>query len=329
MIKIKDINERELISFITGILKLGLDHNKQSGHLLVGPGEDDCAVMDIGASRLLVTSADMLHRLTDFPPGMTPQQIGWMSTAVTLSDIAAMGASPIGITSVLGLPPELTLEFVEALIKGMDVCARQYGTNIIGGDIDRHDELTIVGSALGLVDAEHVVLRQGAHAGDIVCVTGEVGTAGAALDALCNNKEIDHHILDKFYQPIPRITEGISLAQTGCLTSMMDISDGVALSLHDIAAASRVGFYIRYEDIPVHKAVRSMADDEDQVFNWSMYTGGDFELLFTIMPECLEKVKKAAGFTVIGTVTAKGIIIERNGKKIEVEACGYQQFGDG
>jgi hypothetical protein len=149
MTKIKNIKERELISLITGILEKNQTHTSQISDKYVGPGMDDCAVIDIDSSKLLVASTDMLHSTTDFPPGMTPQQMGWMSVAVNLSDIAAMGASPIGIMMALGLPPDLELDFVEALVRGMDKCAGHSGTVIIGGDIDRHDEITISGSALG------------------------------------------------------------------------------------------------------------------------------------------------------------------------------------
>ncbi|MCD4846366.1 MAG: thiamine-phosphate kinase [Methanosarcinales archaeon] len=328
MTKIKNIKERELISLITGILEKNQNHINQAPDQYIGPGKDDCAVIDIGISKLLVASTDMLHSTTDFPPGMTPQQMGWMSVAVNLSDIAAMGASPIGIMMALGLPPDLELDFVEALVRGMDECARHSGTVIIGGDIDRHDEITITGSALGLVDAEIIVLRKGAQIGDLVCVTGELGTAGAALDALMHNRSTDRSVLDKLYQPVVRIPEGISLAQTGCLTSMMDISDGLALSLYDIAAVSNVGFHIQANSIPIHNDVRSLAYNEDELFNWSIYTGGDFELLFTIRPECLEKLnnKTPVQYTVIGEVIQKGMIIEQHGNVTEMKARGFTQF---
>lgn len=328
MTKIKDVEERALISIITEILEMGSISHELTPLLMVRPGEDDCAVMDIGGARLLVASTDMLHSSTDFPTNMTPWQMGWMSVAVNLSDIAAMGARPIGIMTALGLPPDLELDFLKELVEGMKACAMQQNTVIIGGDIDRHDELTIVGSALGLVGTENIIQRNGAQIGDLVCVTGEIGTAGAALDALVHNKEVYPYVLRKLFLPVPRVTEGTLLAKTGCITSMTDISDSLALSLHDIANASNVGFHIRAAEIPVHETARKMAIDEDQLFEWSLYTGGDFELLFTLKTECEGKAKKAASFTVIGEVTAKGIHIERNGHLEAVKAMGFQQFGD-
>ena len=347
---INTLKERDIISLITELLeaesKTGSIHRP-----VVGPGNDDCAVIDMGDSGLLVATTDMLHRKADFPSGMTPYQMGWMSVAVNLSDIAAMGARPIGIMTALGLPSGLEVDFVKELVSGMSDCACRYGTQIIGGDVDRHDELTIVGSALGMVDAEELVTRKGAKPGDLVCVTGELGTAGAALEALQQGREPDPEVLEKFYMPVPRITEGMALAGSGCLTSMMDISDGLALSLHDLSAASDVGFHVKASDIPVHRSVRDMApvgdmvvddkvvDDkvveviedkvvDDKVFEWSVYTGGDFELLFTLDTDCLEKAGKVAQFTVIGKVTASGITIEHDGHIADMEPRGFQQFGD-
>ncbi len=334
---INKFRERDIISLITELLEAESETGSIS-HSVVGPGNDDCAVIDVGGSGLLVATTDMLHRKADFPSGMTPYQMGWMSIAVNLSDIAAMGAKPVGIMTALGLPSNLEVDFVKELVSGMSACARRYGTQIIGGDVDRHDELTIVGSALGVVDAGKLATRKGAKPGDLVCVTGELGTAGAALEALQQGRELDPEVLEKFYMPVPRIAEGMALAGSGCLTSMMDISDGLALSLHDFAAASGVGFHIRASDIPVHRSVRDMApvgdkvvEDmvvDDKVFEWSLYTGGDFELLFTLNTDCLEKAGKVAQFTVIGEVTGSGITIEHNGHIEDVEPRGFQQFGD-
>jgi thiamine-monophosphate kinase len=325
--KLKDMNERDIISTITRIFRADSIDNVLFSPM-VGPGEDDCAVIEIGEGRYLVSSTDMLHESTDFPKGMTPWQMGWMSVAVNLSDIAAMGAKPIGIMMAMGLPPNTELDFIKELAGGMDACARQHGTSIIGGDVDRHDELTIVGSALGLADAGYLVRRKGAQVGDVVCVTGELGAAGAALDALLNRAEAYPYVMKKLYMPVPRIREGMALARTGCLTSMMDISDGLALSLHDIGTASGVGFCINAASIPVHRTVREMAGSEARVMEWSVYSGGDFELLFTIRAECVEKARKVAKFTVIGEVTAEGITILQDDSTALVDARGYQQFGD-
>jgi thiamine-monophosphate kinase len=130
--KIKDIGERAFIQRITGLLS-------GSDNIVVGAGEDDCAVLDTGGDDYLLATTDMLHRKTDFPLRMTGRQIGWMSVAVNLSDLASKGARPIGVVMAMGIPPDTEVEFIEEVVKGMNECTSKYGTQIVGGDTDAHD----------------------------------------------------------------------------------------------------------------------------------------------------------------------------------------------
>src|SRR5659263_153336 len=252
--QISDLNERTLIQRIAQLLPR---HNK---NLVVGAGEDDCAVLDIGGDDYFLLTTDMLHRKTDFPQQMSGWQIGWMSVAVNLSDIASKGARPLGVLMAMGLPPDTELGFLEDIIKGMDDCARKFNTYIIGGDTDSHDELTMSGTALGSIKKKLLVQRNGAKSGDIVCVTGYLGTAGAAIMSLDKGIPVESKILKVLFEPSPRIHEGRALVETCAISSMMDISDGLALSLHDIGKASRVGFKI-YEDwLPVLREVTDLLE---------------------------------------------------------------------
>jgi len=133
----------------------------------------------------------------------------------------------------------------------MDDCARKFNTHIIGGDTDSHDELTMTGTALGVIRKKLFIQRSGAKTGDMVCVTGNLGTAGAAIISLNKNHPVDQNILKALFEPEPRINEGIALAATGAVSSMMDISDGLAMSLHDLSKASGVGFKIYENKLPV------------------------------------------------------------------------------
>lgn len=124
---------------------------------------DDCAVLPCG-DQFMVATTDMLHRTTDFVPGMTDWQAGWMSAAVTLSDIASMGAAPKYVLIAVGLDDWRNLFGV---MQGAKDCCTRFGAAIIGGDIDRHDELTVVTTGLGLVDKDHLVRRTGARPGTL------------------------------------------------------------------------------------------------------------------------------------------------------------------
>ncbi|MFZ3060372.1 MAG: thiamine-phosphate kinase [Candidatus Methanoperedens sp.] len=318
--KANEITERELIARIAKLLAGPGDKT------ILGVGEDDCAVIDIGGEDYLLITTDMLHRKTDFPLRMTGWQIGWMSVAVNLSDLASKGARPIGVVMAMGITSETELGFIEEIARGMDECAGKFGTQIIGGDTDSHDELTMVGTAFGLVRKESLIRRSGAKAGDLVCVTGALGTAGAALIALDKEIPVSQEILKALFEPFPRIYEGMALVESRAVTSMMDISDGLALSLHDIGKASGAGFKIYENRLPVLPAVKKLLTG-GELFDAVVYTGGDFELLFTVAPEKLDKAKKACPLTVIGEVVESGVFIERAGGLEELKARGYEHFG--
>ncbi len=318
--KIRELNERALIDRIAKQLS---SHGKNT---IVGAGEDDCAVLDTKGDDFLLATTDMLHRKTDFPPQMSGWQIGWMSVAVNLSDLASKGAQPIGILMAIGIPPDYELEFFDGIVRGMDDCAKRFGIQVIGGDLDSHDELTITGTALGLVNRNLLVRRSGARPGDLVCVTGNLGTAGAALISLEKNVSgINPTILKVLFEPIPRINEGIALVRTRAVTSMMDISDGLAISLHDIAKASGAGFKIYENKIPVLPEVRDLLKG-DELLEAALFRGGDFELLFTIDANEVKAARNACEFAIIGEVIDKGIFIERQYGTEELKQRGFEHF---
>jgi thiamine-monophosphate kinase len=226
---------------------------------------DDCAVIPCG-EQLLVATTDMLHETTDFPAGMTEWQIGWMSAAVTLSDIASMGATPLSILMAVGLDHPTRLR---EIMTGARDCCSQTGGQIAGGDIDHHSELTIVSSGIGIVSPCNIVRRSGARPGDLICVTGVPGCAQASLNG--------YHQYDKaLMEPHARVREGVALGRTGA-TSMMDISDGLAISLYDLLEANSIGYSVSTEKIPSPAGVPS-----DEAKNLALYGGGDYELLFTV-----------------------------------------------
>lgn len=231
---------------------------------------DDCAVFCCG-DEILVATTDMLHQQTDFPSGMTDWQIGWMSAAVTLSDIAAMGARPLVLLLAIGLDRSGRLR---EILEGAQACCQSCGTILAGGDLDSHQELTVVSSGVGCSTDGKVIRRRGAQAGDLIGITGPLGRAQAALDG--------HRQYERFlFEPVPRVKEGQLLAQAGA-TSMMDISDGLVLSLYDMADANECGFSVDSTLLPLLDGV-----DPNKSTEYALHGGGDFELLFTCSPERL------------------------------------------
>jgi len=247
---------------------------------------DDCAILPFG-DQVMVATTDMLHATTDFVGGMTDWQIGWMSAAVTLSDIASMGAAPRYVLLAVGLD---RWEQLAGVMQGAQDCCKKYGAEIIGGDIDRHCELTIVSTGLGVVGEDHLVRRTGAKTGDLVCVTGTCGQAQAFLEGYPQHKLA-------LFEPQPRVAEGQILGRAG-VSAMMDVSDGIALSLYDLADANDCGFLITSASVPLPAGI-----PEAQARELSLYGGGDYELIFT----CPKEKHPVAGvrYTVIGEVIAE------------------------
>ncbi|ADI74835.1 thiamine-monophosphate kinase [Methanohalobium evestigatum Z-7303] len=320
---ISAIGEKSLIANISGIF-----NTSKNACIAKGAGEDDCAVIDLNNEEFMVVTTDMLHMKTDFPLQMSAWQIGWMSAAVNFSDIAAMGACPMGLLAAFGLPENMELGFIEDVSQGMNDCAKYCNTSVVGGDIDKHDELTITGTALGRVDKNNLLTRSGAKTGDLVCVTGHTGSAGAALYAIKNNIEVDDEFLKALFEPVPRTHEAQKLAQSGAVTSMIDTSDGLAMSLYDLALSSQVGFRIYEDKLPVSNEIYSIADKKKAIY-FALYSSGDFELLFTISSELKSNAVNSCDFSIIGEVidSEKGIVLERTDKNQEViNRKGYEQL---
>ena len=296
---------------------------RRISEILGGVENDDCALIEAG-ERYLVATTDMLHRQTDFPEIMNPWQMGWMAVAVNLSDIAAMGAEPAGLLMAVGLPPEADLYFIDELFSGFRDCAAYYGTRILGGDTDSHQELTVTGTALGWVEKELVLRRSGARPGDLLCTTGSLGGAGGGLYAW-REERLDSPLIEKLLEPEPRLAEGRALAKSGSVTAMMDSSDGLALSLSDLSAASRVGFVVYEERLPLAEGLEEMVG-RDRAVEMALGAGGDFELVYTVGREKLEAARQACQLTVIGEVVKEGIWMERDGERMRLEARGYEHM---
>ena len=266
------MDDRELLQVVMGIV------GKENC-------TDDCAVVPCGDQQMVITT-DMLHRTTDFVPGMTDWQAGWMSAAVTLSDIASMGAAPKYLLIAVGLDDWKCLEGV---MQGARDCCTQFGASIIGGDIDRHGELTVVTTGLGLAGKDHLVRRIGAQPGDLVCITGTPGQAQAWLDGY-------HQFEKALFEPQPRVAEGQLLGRAG-VSAMMDDSDGIALSLYDLMSVNGCGFALDSRKLPLPAGIPA-----EQAQELALYGGGDYELIYTIDPG--KYPVEGVPSTVIGMVVA-------------------------
>ncbi len=314
------LGERETIRIIERIIK---------SDAAVPPG-DDCAAIDLGDKYLLVTT-DMMVTKAHIPKGMGPYDIGWSIIAVNLSDIAAMGGSPLGLVTAIGITRGHPIDFLEQMVDGMNDCARRFNTSVVGGDTKEHDDLVLCGTAFGQVMKNRILLRKGAEAGDLVAVTGQLGRAGAGFFSLKRDlglKEAEGALK----RPWPRVKEGIVLGKSGFVTSCMDISDGLSTSIFELSRNSSMTYEIDYTRIPKAKEVDLAFHDLERQKDLVLNFGDDYELIFTIKREResdLARLAEEAGcpMTVIGKVTSgeENILID-NGRRERLENLGYEHF---
>jgi len=265
----------------------------------VGAAGDDAAVVD---GQVLTT--DMLHERTDFPDGTTRYTAGWRAVGASLSDVAAMGAAPTAAVAAYAAPA-FDREELRAFVAGAtDVCER-VGASYVGGDLDEHDEFTVATTALG--DADDPVLRSGARPGDRVCVTGTFGRSAAAL-RLFDRGAADR--ANELFRFDPRATAGRAVAPYA--TAMMDSSDGLARSLHQLAAASDCGFAVEADAVPLDEAVDEVAEGAADRRELGFFFGEDFELVFTLPEGAVADARAASpvSLSVVGSVTERGVTMD-------------------
>ena len=316
MTRICDIGERQLIEDFRSFIR-------PEG--MIGPG-DDAAVIGNGT----VVTTDVVTFDRHFPAGMTYEQFGWYAAAVNFSDLAAMGARPVGFLAALALPPDLDSQSAYDIMSGIDQCCEFCGTGIVGGDTKPGPGI-VAGTALGTMDGRPPMLRSGARPGDVVAVTGPLGGPAAAFIAI--EKGLDaQEARDSLYVPIPRIEEGVAMSKSGVVTSCMDLSDGLGTALNTLCSASGVGMDVEFDFIPRGPYVDEMSEAsgrpvEDLLLGW----GGEYELVFTADKDRLGKLYDAeVEFSIIGMVNDSGKPqLVRDGKRSvisygEYRACRIQ-----
>ena len=260
---------------------------------------DDCAVV---GDRVLTT--DMLHETTDFPDGVTRYTAGWRAVGASLSDVAAMGADAEAAVAVYAAPT-FDSEELRTFVRGAREVCEVVGGEYVGGDLDDHDEFTVSTTALGATGDP--VLRSGASPGEAVCVTGTLGRTAAALDLFERGDADRGNALFRF---TPRVGAGVALRPYA--TAMMDSSDGLARSLHQLSAASDCGFGVRGADLPVDDAVGETTESREEAMERALFVGEDFELVFTLPEDALDDAREASptSLTRVGTATDDGVELD-------------------
>lgn len=302
-LKVSDIGEKELVKYI-------IANSKD-----ITP--DDAAITPFESSNLIST-CDMLIQSRHFPENMSFFDMGFKAVTVNVSDLAAMGAEPFGFLLAIGVPKDLRLECFKQIINGVLMACSYYGISLIGGDTDEADEIIITGTALGL--AEKPLMKDTYNKGDLIALTGDIGLAalGFKLDDL--GSVYAKHAL----KPKARIEEGLILRDFA--TSATDITDGLASELYEIKKDG-FGFMIHEELLGISDEFKEISrqlnlDYLDLIF----HVGEDFELLFTISKDNLEKLP--IDYKVIGEVTDSDVVelTLENGFVERIKNKGYEHY---
>ena len=329
-----DLGEHALIARITSRLPV-------PAWVVVGPG-DDAAVLKPVRNALEVMTTDALvdgvHFDTRFVP---PRAVGHRALAVNLSDLAAMGARPRAALLSLALPASLSLDVVDGFLDGFVAHAAAQQVAVVGGNITRTvGPLVVNVTAHGAVHPRGVLRRKGARPGDGVYVTGWLGAASVGLASLraradgpASEAGSVPSCEERYLYPVARVRAGLQLGHHGAASSCMDLSDGLADGVRQLAAASGVGFVVDGDALPIPEEVRRWHDAHGGDAVAAALSGGDdYELLFTVRPKHAGRLRGAAKrcgdlpITRIGVVTADTAQLVRRGSAVTVLPAGYQHF---
>lgn len=331
---IKEIGESGLIQRIA-------DHYRSSHPSVISGIGDDAAVLKVSQQHNLLTTCDLLVEDIHFNLRHTDSyHLGKKALAVNLSDIAAMGGTPLFFLVSLAIPPHITVECIDDFYRGLLEMAGEFNTQLVGGDTNASpDKLMIDITLLGEAKPGTLLKRTGTQEGDSIFVTGTLGDSALGLFALQSgnplNKSSSVHALTlKHISPYPRIKEGKAIAENQLASAMIDISDGLLSDLNQILIRNKVGATILTSLIPLSRDFQQFQmEQERNKIDFALTGGEDYELLFTSPPtnekdlqQLSQKLK--VPITKIGDVNASGklLVLDQNQKPFHTDDQGYDHF---
>lgn len=306
---------------------------------------DDAAVID-NKGFLTVVSTDMLVEGIHFDLMYFPlKHLGYKAVVVNLSDICAMNARPRQITVSIGVSNRFSVEALDELYSGIEAACKTYGVDLVGGDTTSSNRGLIISvTAIGQGEKDKLTYRSGARPGDLICITGDLGAAYLGLQLLEREKQLflsdptiqpdlenQQHAVGRFLKPEARL-DMIDIFDKAQLvpTAMIDISDGLSSDLMHICKQSSVGAIIEESGVPMHPEAKMLAlKFQIDPINCALNGGEDYELLFTIRPEDVEKVRLLPDIYIAGEITEKseGVKLHTSGgKRLDLFAQGWKHF---
>lgn len=332
---ISELGEFGLIDRLTKGIEL------KNSSTIKGVG-DDAAVMEFGDKQVVV-STDLLTEGIHFNLMYVPlKHLGYKSVVVNLSDIYAMNATPKQITVSIAISGKFSVEAIDELYSGIHLACEKYNVDLVGGDTTSSlTGLTICITAIGEARKEDIVMRSGAQANDLLCVSGDLGGAYMGLQLLERENEVYKvnpnvqpqldgydYILERQLKPEARIDVIAAFKKLGIKpTSMIDISDGLSSEIMHLCKNSGTGCSLFEDKIPMDNQTKQMAEEMNINPLVAALNGGeDYELLFTLSLDDYDKIKNDPDFTIIGHMTeaAEGTnLITAAGSAIPLQAQGW------
>ncbi|UCG89740.1 MAG: thiamine-phosphate kinase [Candidatus Heimdallarchaeota archaeon] len=330
----KQMNNLENLgeSSVINLLQIYIDRSD-----LLGTNEDAYLYKNI--LPYILVNVDTMSRDSDFLPKQTWKQLGAKLVTITFSDLVAKGATPDLFLSSLVLEGSMKEDELKELVSAIQKTSHQYGARYLGGDLGSSTETVLTGVGLGSIKKGNILTRRDAKKGDLVCVTGYFGLTTIGLDYLLSpmNRKYDpipDELLELsmklLHEPQLRLTEGLLLSKNSLATSSIDSSDGLAISLHWLSQASNVGIIVN--NLPIYPELESFLESFDMIQDVSLFGGEEYELIFTVPPSKLEKLKhifrkhKCQFFIIGECVDSKGVFVSQKESLTPVPMKGWDTF---
>lgn len=339
---VSEISEFELINRIQEIVSPQNESSRQPiknlGHDLILSIGDDAAVFDSSITTNIMTADALVENIHFNLEWTSFRDLGWKSIVASQSDVASMGCIPTFAIITLGLRPDLPVDGIIQLYEGMSLACQETGGTIIGGDIVASEtffiSVTIKGTLAKDKKETQILSRKNLLPGELLCVTGILGSSSAGLEILKNpalrklNSTMAEKMVKSHVHPFPRVSEGAKLTTFG-VKSAMDISDGLITDLKKMCLSSKVGATIFLDQIPINPYLRTLFPNK--WIELAVNGGEDYELLFSGNEKVISQAQKklTTQVSIIGEVTSEQNrvnLIDSTGETINPTSTGWDHF---
>ncbi len=300
--------------------------------VVVGIG-DDAAVLRFGSEHIVMTTDTMVDGV-HFLGGQVPwPETGWKALAVNVSDVVAMGATPLFALVTLALPSERTVEEIDALYAGLRSCADAYDVAIVGGDVVRAGQIAVTVALLGRCEQEGgeplILRRSGARPGDVIAVSGTLGDSAAGLLRLKGGADTSDPLVRAHMRPSPPVAAGRTAAEAG-IHCGIDVSDGLLQDIGHVCEMSGVGAVVHAADVPISDELRAAYPDD--ALRLACTGGEDYELVLTGSRSLVDEVARVATepIAIIGKIVEspehRVRLLDADGSEITFARTGWDAF---